>query len=245
MVVYDRDNLINKFHDNNNNNNNSPIQVPLKSNQNGLTNDNNTNLLKAKTKKSFCCCLRVRKKSEENHSMIIHQTSIPSSTNHISNPERKPNGYLIYRFTNHHHHNNNNNSTNSAPNTPPSLSKTKTFCRPCTISTKKMTNLSDEVDNYRRNFLSHIGAEYQFRTGDSPCYELKTFQNSLTPLIKCRSHSFERSPTNPRHDFNTEFIHQQQLNTSIISNDKKTVSYYFKKEDRILPRICHFLLSIE
>jgi hypothetical protein len=221
MVVYDRENLINKFHDshNNNNNNNSPMQIPLKSNQNGLINDNNNNnpnLIKSKTKKSFCCC--IQKQSEENHPMIIHQT--PSfNNNHCSNPERKPNGYLIYRFTNHHQ--NNNNSTNSAPNTPPSLSKSKTFCRPCTITTKKMPNLSDEVHNYRRNYLSHIGAEYQFRTGDSPCYELKTIQNSLPPLIKCRSHSFERSPTNPRRDFNTEFIHHQQLN---ISNDRKSVS---------------------
>ena len=148
-----------------------------------------------------------------------------------------PNGYLVYRFTNPQY--NTNNSTNSAPNTPPSLSKSKTFCRPCTISTKKMPNLSDEVYGHRRNYLSHKGAEYQFRTGDSPCYELKTFESSLPPLIKCRSHSFERSPTNPRRDFNTEFIHhhhhRQQHHQLNISNQKKSVSLLCQ----LLPRSSH------
>jgi len=257
MVVYDRENLINKFHDSSNNNNhhnnNSSIQIPSKSSQNSLinakipsnvTHDNKTNLIN-KTKKSFCCCLCIRKKSQQNHPIIPNQTSLPLMNNNYSNIERKPNGYLIYRFTNP---NNNNSNTNSAPNTPPSIPKTKTFCRPCTISTKKSTNLSDEIYNSRRNYLSHIGAEYQFRTGDSPCYELKTFQNSLPPLIKCRSHSFEQSPTNQRRDFNTEFHHNQQLNTSTKFNDKQQVSFDFFfmiNEDRILLRICHFLLSIQ
>jgi hypothetical protein len=232
MVVYDRENLINKFHDNNNDNNhNHPsIQISLKSNHNGLlnaknlsdgSNDNPNNLIN-KTKKSFCCYSCIRKMSQENHPMINHQTSLSLINNNCSTIERKQNGYLIYRFTNH-----NNSSTNSAPNTPsPSISKTTRFCRPCTISTKKMTNLSDEISNYRRNYLSHIGAEYKFRSGDSPCYELKTFQDSLPPLIKCRSHSFEQSPLNQTHDLNTEFNHNEQLNPSIKFNDKQQVSFF-------------------
>jgi hypothetical protein len=252
MVVYDRENLINKFHDSTNNNNNHPsTQIPSKSNQNGLlnaknpsdgSNDNDDNLIN-KTKKSFCCYLCIRKKSQENHPIINHQTSLPLIN--CSTIERKQNGYLIYRFTNPN--NNNNNSTNSAPNTPsPSISKTTTFCRPCTISTKKMTNLSDEISNYRRNYLSHMGAEYKFRLGDSPCYELKTFQDSLPPLIKCRSHSFEQSLLNQTHDLNTKF---NQLNPSTKFNDKQQVSFFcffiIINKDRILPRTCHFLLSIQ
>lgn len=264
MVVYDRENLINKFHDsnqnnnnninNNNNNNNISSQIPLKSNQNGLTstknlsdglNDNQKNLINKQNKSSSCCCLCSRKKSKENPVVLTQQLS-SSSTNtnintHCSNVERKPNGYLIYRFTNP----NNNNSTNSPPHTPPtSITKSiaaTTFCRPCTLSTKKIINLSDEISNYRRNYLSHIGAEYQFRTGDSPCYELKTFENSLPPLIKCRSQSFEQqSSINSTRDFNTEF---NQLNPTIKSNDKQQVRIicFILFCFMIFPRICHFL----
>jgi hypothetical protein len=226
MVVYDRDNVMNKFHDRNNTNTNSPVQMSLKTNQNDLINAknlsnglNNNNVIN-KTKKSFYCCLCCRKKSDENSPNIIHQPSIPPFNHNCSTSERKANGVLIYRFTNHH-----NNSTNSAPTTPPSITKSKTFCRPCTISTKKMTNLSDEIYHYRRNYLSRMGAEYQFRTGDSPCYELKTFENSLPPVIKCRSHSFEESPTNQRRSFNTEFHHHQQLNPSTKFHDQQQVSF--------------------
>ena len=226
MVVYDRENLINKFHDNtpnNNNINNSTLTISSKPNQNGVTNgsnDNDTNVAKSSTKRCFCCCLCFRKPSLQNHPMIIHTTSIPQFNNHPPNPERKQNGYVIYRFTNHQ-----NNSTHSAPNTPPLLPKTKAFCRPCTMSTKKMANLPDEVHHNRRNYLSHKGAEYQFRTGDSPCYELKTFENSLPSLIKCRSHSFEQSPTNPRREYSADFIHHPQFHPSMKFGDKKPVSH--------------------
>jgi hypothetical protein len=229
MVVYDRENLINKFHDNNNNNKNKntnlSTQMPLKSNQNGLTNaknpsddsnDNPNNSIN-KTKKSFCCCSCRRTKSQENHPTIPHRISLPLINNNCSNIERKQNGYLIYRFTNHH----NNSSINSAPapfTSSSSISK-PTFCRPCTISRRKMTTLSDKISNYRRNYLSHIGAEYQFRTDDSPCYELKKFQISLPPLIKCRSHSFEQSLTNQTCD----------LNISTKFNDKQQVSFCDKE----------------
>lgn len=229
MVVYDRENLINKFHENspnvanNNNLNNSTLAIASKSNQNGLitaSNDHETNVDKSSPKRCFCCCLCFRKAPSQNHHpVIIHPTSMPQLNNHPSNPERKQNGYVIYRFTNPQ-----NNSTHSAPNTPPLLPKTKTFCRPCTMSTKKMGTLSDEVYHNRRNYLSHKGAEYQFRTGDSPCYELKTFENSLPSLIKCRSHSFEQSPTNPRREYSADFIHHPQFHPTIKFGEKKPVS---------------------
>ncbi len=219
MVVYDRENLINKFqHDQNNNSSN---RMSVKTNQNGLinlpdgTNDNNTKLIKNQSKKSSCCCLCFRKRSPK---MLTHQTSDPSSNTNYPKPERKANGYLVYRFTNNNNHNT---SSNSVPDASSGISKVTTstiFCRPCTISTKRMANLSNDMYHYRRNYLSGIGAEYQFRTGDSPCYELKTFENSLPPLTKCRSHSFEQSPTCNKRDLNT------QLKSSINSNDKQQVS---------------------
>ncbi|CAF3792739.1 unnamed protein product [Adineta steineri] len=232
MVVYDRENIIKKFHVNDTI---TPAQNLLKSNQNGKANaknssdgtyDNNKNLIK-RTKTSFCCCcLCFQKKSHEDKLVITHQTVNDSR----SNSKQKQNHSFIYRFPNKNTHIN---TSKSAPNTPLSISKKATttttttttttiFCRPCTISTKKMTNLSDEIYHYRRNYLSGIGAEYQFRSGDSPCYELKTFQDSLPPLIKCRSHSFEQSPTRTKRDLPTEFNPNGQLQTSTMIDDNST-----------------------
>ncbi|CAF4675345.1 unnamed protein product [Rotaria sp. Silwood1] len=241
MVVYDRENLIHKFHDNKNN---TSIQLPSKINQNGLiniknssdgTNDTNKDLT-CITKKPFCCCLCFRKNSRKNNSIITHQTSLSPFNNNCLSTERKQNGYLIYRFTNNNNNNKHRSGSYSTPNTPPLTSKatataatttttTKIFCRPCTLSTRKLTRLSEETYHYRRNYLSHIGAAYQFRSCDSPCYELKTFQNSLPSLIKCRSHSFERSSTSNQCDFNTELNQNQQLKTSTIHS-----STYFKEK---------------
>ncbi|CAF1180036.1 unnamed protein product [Rotaria sordida] len=244
MVVYDRENLIHKFH---NNKNNTTIQLSSKTNQNGLiniknspdgTNDNNKDLTN-KTKKSICCCLYCRKKSRQNNSIITHQTSLSPFNNNCLSTERKQNGYLIYRFTNNNNNNNNNKNrcdSYSTPNTPPLTSKspatttTKMFCRPCTLSTRKITNLSEEPYHYRRNYLSRIGAEYQFRSCESPCYELKKFQNSLPSLINCRSHSFERSSTSNQCDLNTELNQNQQLQTSTIHS---STCFKEKKQNEI------------
>jgi hypothetical protein len=205
MVVYDRENLIKKFHDDNNNTSN---QISLKTNQNG-TNLKQSNKSK---KSSSCCCLCFRRNSQK---ILTHQTS----NHNCTNSERKQNGYLVYRFTNNNH----NSSSNSVPDTPPLISKSTTtttmFCRPCTISTKKMTNVSNDMYHSRRNYLSGFGAEYQFRTCESPCYELKTFENSLPPLIKCRSHSFEQSSSCNKPDSNTE------LKSSTTFNDNQQVGY--------------------
>ncbi|CAF2875135.1 unnamed protein product [Rotaria sp. Silwood2] len=244
MVVYDRENLIHKFHDNKHN---TSMQLSSKTNQNGLINiknssdginDNNKDLTN-KTKKYFCCCLCFRKKTRQNNSIITHQTSLSPFNNNCLSTERKQNGCLIYRFTNNNTsnttNNKNRNGSYSTPNTPPLTSKltattttAKIFCRPCTISTRKITNLSEETYHYRRNYLSRIGAEYQFRSCDSPCYELKKFQNSLPSLIKCRSHSLERSSTSNQCDLNTELNENQQLKTSTIHS-----STYLKEKKQV------------
>ena len=174
MVVYDRENLIKKFH-NNPTNNNQPLNVSTKSNQNGIIHNTDISTNKNKFRKCPpCCCFCFRKKSQ----------SLPTSTPHYSynncpSIEQKQNGYLIYRFTNNNTNTNNinpvyNSDTNSPVNSPTSSSKTSLFCRPCKTPTKKLSNASDEIYQYRRNYLAHITAEYQLRNDDSPGYELKT-----------------------------------------------------------------------
>jgi hypothetical protein len=215
MVVYDRENLIKKFHNTNN---------TTKSNQNGLIIKSDLSKNKTKFQKfSSCCCYCFRKNySQENHP--LRTSSMPHySFNNCATIEQKQNGYLVYRFTNTNTNTNNNNTTtNSNSNTtspvhtPPSTSKTSIFCHPCTNSTKKMSNISDEIYQYRRNYLAHIAAEYQFRTDESPCYELKTFENSISPLMKCRSRSFEQSASKIR-DLNTELSHSRQLKAAAVA----------------------------
>jgi hypothetical protein len=80
-----------------------------------------------------------------------------------------------------------------------------------------MSNISDDIYQYRRNYLAHVAAEYQFRNDDSPCYELKTFENSLSPLIKCRSRSFEQTATSKIRDLNTELSHSRQLKAAAVA----------------------------
>jgi hypothetical protein len=242
MVVYDRENLIKKFHDNTN--------LPVKTNRRGSINvqhfpDTINN--KDPIKNPFCCCcwLYFRKKPQENNLILTHQPLLPSLNNSI----RKKNDSFIYRFPNNN--TNHTKASNSAPNSPPSISKATLLCRPCTISTKKMLNLSDELHHYRHNYLSGIAAEYQFRTGDSPCYELKTFQDSLPSSIKCRSHSFEELSTSNTHDLNTKFNHNKQSKKSTIENStnfnhKQSVSLDFLiNKDRIHPENVLFHLFMK
>ncbi|CAF1648444.1 unnamed protein product [Adineta ricciae] len=212
MVVYDRDNLINKFHDNDNH--------PQKAHPNGLPHSKPTsdrthfNSVKSPKKSSCCCCcLCFRKKSPPTSSYLQPQILAQSGANSIaSNFDRKGNSSFIYRFPSKTHYSS---ASSSMPNTPPSFAKKPTtiFCRPCTISAKRMPNLSDEIYHYRRNYLSGIGAEYQFRSGDSPCYELKTFQDSLPTLTKCRSNSFEQLSSDTKRDPTTKSSHNQHLKT--------------------------------
>ncbi len=216
MVVYDRENLIKKFHHHHNNDHHHST----KSNHNGLIHKSDQSKNKKKFQKfSSCCCFCFRQThSQVNHSL---RPSIPHYTfNNCPTIEQKQNGHLIYRFTNNNNNNNNNNSnsnTTSPVDTPPSNSKTSVFCHPCTNSTRKLSNISDEISQYRRNYLAHIAAEYQFRTDDSPCYELKTLEESLSPLIKCRSRSFEQATTNKIRDLNTELSHSRQLKAAAVA----------------------------
>ncbi|UJR25393.1 hypothetical protein I4U23_006741 [Adineta vaga] len=262
MVVYDRDNLINKFHDNDNH---LSTVNPLKTNSNGLNNirstsdGRNLNLSKTPHKSSLsccCCCLCFRNKSPSKSSHLHHQPLLQIANNSIgSNFDRKANNSFIYRFPNKTNHSSS--VSSSVPNTPPAFTKKPTtiFCRPCTISTRKMPNLSDEINHYRRNYLSGIGAEYQFRSDDSPCYELRTFQDSLPTLNKCRSHSFEQSPTSTKRDLTSKSNHDQsvqsakqqqhhqqqqqsnEINNNLLANQKKQIA---KSLNELTNDIAHF-----
>ena len=204
MVVYDRENLIKKFH------NDHSSTLSLKSNANSLINPEEISKKQTPCAKfSSCCCRFFRKTS-----------SLPQySYNHCPAAEQKQNGYLVYRFTNNNINNSNNNyasNPNSPMHTPPSSAKASLFCQSCTNSKKKLSHLSEEIYQYRRNYLAHIAAEYQFRNEESPCYELKTFENSLSPLMKCRSRSFDQ-PTSKIRDLNTELSHSRQLKAAAVA----------------------------
>lgn len=204
MVVYDRENLIKKFHSDN------ASTLSLKSNANSLNNVEEISKTKNPCMKfSSCCCRLFRKTS----------SSLPKYTyKHCSPIEQKQNGYLVYRFTNTNNNNNNNNTYSSNTNSPLHTSpKTSIFCHPCTHSKKKRRHLSEEIYQYRRNYLAHAAAEYQFRTDESPCYELKTFENSLPSLMKCRSRSFDQ-PTSKIRDLNTELSHSRQLKAAAVGS---------------------------
>ncbi|CAF0755451.1 unnamed protein product [Adineta steineri] len=215
MVVYDRENLIKKFHNNlpsnNNNNNIQSSNLNLKSNQNGTINHANISNNKKKFQKlSACCCFCFRKKKYQDNQSL---TTYPAYNNGPA-IEQKQNGYLIYRFTNN---NNKHNNSNSPVNSPSITSKSSLFGRTCENSTKQLNNLSDEMYQYRRNYLSHVNAEYQVRNDDSPCYELQTFEDTISPLMKCRSRSFEHSAACKIRDLNTELSHSRQLKAAAVA----------------------------
>jgi hypothetical protein len=216
MVVYDRENLIKKFHNNTTPNNHQPANLSTKSNHNGIINNIDITQKKTKFQKCpSCCCFCFRKKPQENQSL---RTSLPPHYpyNNCPSIEQKQNGYLIYRFTNTTTNNNNNPVFNSNTNSPvhnrSTSSKTSLFCRPFKTSSKKqMINISDEIYQYRPNYIAHVNTEYQLRNDDTPCYELKTFEKAVSPLIKCRSRSFEHSTASRIRDLNTELSRSRQL----------------------------------
>jgi hypothetical protein len=94
-----------------------------------------------------------------------------------------------------------------------------------------MSHISDDIYQYRRNYLAHLGAEYQFRTDDSPCYELKTLEKSLSPLMKCRSRSFEQATTSKIRDLNTELSHSRQLKAAAIAAAAVSTTLTTDKQD--------------
>ncbi|CAF4778223.1 unnamed protein product [Rotaria sp. Silwood1] len=224
MVVYDRENLIKKFRDNhnsnnnnNNNNNNNPrsSNISIKSNPNGIiTNTHTSNNKNQEQNISSWCCFCFRRQSQEN---LSSRTSVPHYLyNHCPTIEQKQNGYLIYRFTNNSNQNQNQNMnaniyTNSPVHTRRSRSKISIFSRSHKNSTKKLSNVSDDIYQYRCNYLTNISSECQFRKDDLSSYELKTYEKSLSPLNKCRSRSFEHSTISKIRDLNTELSHSRQL----------------------------------
>ena len=195
-----------KFH------NDQASTISLKSNANSLINPEDIPKQTSKCSKLSSCCCSCFRKSTSPRSSLPHL----SSSNHGPNIDHKQNGYLIYRFTNNS--SNNNTSTygshpNSPVTTPPTNSKRSIFCRPCANSKKKMAHLPDEVYQYRRNYTGHPTAEYQFRNDESPCYELKTLENSLSTVTKCQT----QSAASKIRDLNTELSHSRQLKAAAVA----------------------------
>lgn len=183
MVVYDRENLIKKFHE-------KDYPTPTNSKyQNGSV--NNRNLLESnhlsddktsnrKSKCSSCLCSCWKKSSASNSSLSNRFSS--SVQNHCSTPSDGK--YQNQRIMS---------QTNSfvRPLTT-KRSATTIFCHPCSLTNRrKKLTLDQEISHYRRQFVSGLGAEYQFRTGDSPCYERKRFIDVLEPRHNRRTHSLE------------------------------------------------------
>ena len=201
MVVYDRENLIKKFHEKNYQ---MPAQLPLKVNQNGLINKKTSSestsvpaddMINHQSHScNLCSCFS---KPIRRHPPLIINASLSCQNHHSKLQDKSHN----HRYTNQ----NSNNSSNPLASVLTKKSASTIFRRPCSFPIKKATNLEEEISNYRRNLLSGIGAEYQFRTGDSPCYEKKTFVHSLPSLNKRRSHSLEHLPSTSKCDYNVEY----------------------------------------
>lgn len=213
MVVYDRENLIQKFHEKN-----YQSPVPPKVHQNGQTHkqtlSDGTNIpgadLTKSRSKSCCTCPCFPRYSRRNTALIGHpSTSFP---NHCSLLESKSTETRCI--------NQKKKTAQAKVSKLPKKSASTIFCRPCTLSCRKPANLSEEISHYRRHCLSSFGAEYQFRTGDSPCYEKKTFANSLPPLHKGRSHSLEQLPSSSV--FDSEIARDQHRTVPVISLDQLT-----------------------
>ncbi|CAF2855786.1 unnamed protein product [Rotaria sp. Silwood2] len=222
MVVYDRENLIKNFRNNNNSNNNTrSSNLSIKSNPNScITNTHISNNKKQDQNFSSWCCFCFRRESKEN---LSSRTSAPHySYNCCPTIEQKQNGYLIYRFTNNNNSNpnpnaNSNINTNSPVHTRRLSAKTSIFSRSCKNPTKKLSNISDDIYQSRCNCSTHISSEYQFREDDSSSYELQTYEKTVTPLIKRRSRSFEHSTISKIRDLNTELSHSRQLKAAAVA----------------------------
>ena len=222
MVVYDRENLIKKFH-----HDQSP-NLSVKSNQNGVSPKTDTARQKSRLP-TWTSCLCFRRSSPANPP--LKKSVSHHSCNHFPSIEQKQNGYLIYRFTNTTAANNpGSRDTHSPTQTPPITPKASMFCRPCKSSTNKLNNGSNDIYQYRRNCLAQVAAEYQFRTDDSPCYEFKTLESSLSPLFKCRSRSFEQSTTSRIRDLNAELSHSRQLKAAAAAAAAATMSTLNKEQ---------------
>lgn len=189
MVVYDRENLIKKFHDTNPQTSTLPT---TKSHQNGLENhrmltdihNGPVNASKDSNSKSSCncglfsSCLRPKSGQNLNRSSSANHTHSNicdnlDPTEHVQPMNRH--GNVSMAITK---------KLNENP-----------ISRPCTLPIKKNINLAEEISRYRRQyFLSGRASEYRFRTGDSPCYQRKTFVNVSSSVNPTRSQSLEQVP---------------------------------------------------
>ena len=212
MVVYDRESIIKKFHDKDTN---ASVHAPSKVHQNGLGShkshvDDPSNLHANVTRSNshrFHHCSCFHKCSRQNNRIPVHPLSL---TDHASSTAAMSSHH---RITAHQGI-----PARSPASTRSTRLPTTICCRPCTASTKNVNSLSDEISQYRRNYLSHLGAEYQFRTGDSPCYERKTFEQSLVSTPTCRSRSFEQSTTGRTCQLNMEVARRRQWRSSSRAN---------------------------
>ena len=239
MVVYDRENLIKKFHEKD-----YPTSIAGKYPNGSIANRsllNGNHVLDDETsnRKSRCSsCLRScwKKSSASNPSLSNRFSS--SLQNHCSTPSDGK--YLNQRIAT---------NTHSFPRPPSSRrSTTAFFCRPCSlINGRKKLTLDEKLSHYRRQYVSGLGAEYQFRTGDSPCYERKRFVDGLDPLNHRRTHSLEDlsnyrtsladariKTSNPSDD---QLNCSQPVSTFIVPMCFVT-DLLARIGDRILPRTC-------
>ena len=229
MVVYDRESIIKKFHDKDTN---ASVRTPSKVHQNGLGShkshvDDPSNLhanVTRSNRQRFHHCLCFQTCSRQNNPIPVHPLSL---NNHASSTAAMSSNHRITTHQGIH--------SRSPPNTRPTRSVTTLFCRPCTASKKNVNSLSDEISHYRRNYLSHLGAEYQFRTGDSPCYERKTFEQSLAPSPKSRSRSFEQSTPGQTRQLNMEVARRRQWRSSTRANSDNQSCCLEQVRSRLLP----------
>jgi hypothetical protein len=239
MVVYDRENLIKRFHNSTPATNNHPqSSLMTKTNPSGIL--SNTPTI-SKNKRKFqrisaCCCFCFRSKSELTTTSSSHYPGFGI--------EQKQNGYLVYRFTNNNNNNNAayHNNSSSPQHSPSPKPRSSFFCRPCSNSTKQLNNQSDDLYQYRRNYLTGVPGDYQVRNDDSSCSELQTFEKSIIPLMKCRSRSFEHTAINRIRDLNAELSRSRQLKaaaavasiSTTIINPRNALRYAVSSFDSVL-----------
>ena len=205
MVVYDRENLIKRFHNNTPAANTNPsASLMIKSNPNGIvsTTPNISNNKRRFQRIPACCCLCFRSTSR-----------LTTTSSHYPGLaiDQKQNGYLVYRFTNNNNNTVYHNNASSPQHSPSSNPRSSLFCRPCPTSTKQSAKQPDDLYQYRRSYLANVPGDYQVRNDDSHCSELQTFEKSVAPLVKCRSRSFEHTAISRIRDLNTELSRSRQL----------------------------------
>jgi hypothetical protein len=222
MVVYDRENLIKNFQEKNHQ---PSLQMSSKVLTNGLIQhrnpSNGTNVFVNDRVRSHskacgsCSCFSKHVRStaacNKRPSTLSYQQSA-----HIDDKQQEMRSI-------------NTNNHNSFGTILTKKSATNLFCRPCSLSVKKPINLAHEISHYRRNYISGIGAEYRFRTGDSPCYEKRTFDSTSLQLSQRRSQSLETLSTSvTAHHHKIDSNHQQTMSIDHINRSSVTTARFIQ-----------------